>query len=238
MDFTLSTLRDKIPERVTERNEDTKTIALVASIVSYVLYNVLFLAAQLWPAFATLFLGLYYLSICYGYAKKNRTVMIVGTVLQALVALIISGLFIFFVVEIFTPHVVYKILVYIKNMAESQGLAAARNCSIAMAIDSLITAAIHFWTLYFCIQECRVESNEKQEKPEKPEKQEKPTETYRFAEQSWTMLTNALNRLRFQRECRWKFADLVSTPRDRAAYAGNAEPGANYGVFLIVFQPI
>lgn len=88
--------------------QDTKTIALIASIISYVLYNVLFLAAQLWPAFATLFLGelariccryatpisegvaflfitnlgLYYLPICYGYMKKNRSVMIVGTALQ------------------------------------------------------------------------------------------------------------------------------------------------------------
>ncbi|KAL6743863.1 hypothetical protein Aduo_016853 [Ancylostoma duodenale] len=187
---------------------ETKTIALVASIVSYVLYNVLFLAAQLWPAFATLFLGLYYLLICYGYVKKARIVMIIGTVAQALVTLVIFGLFIFFMVEIFISHsLVYEVLVYIKSLEESKRVTAARDCSIVMAIDSLITAAIHLWTLHFCIKECRVENNQKQEKQEKEEKQEndekqekqeKSAETFRFAGRSWAMLENALTRFRFR----------------------------------------
>ncbi|RCN52868.1 hypothetical protein ANCCAN_00863 [Ancylostoma caninum] len=131
--------------------------------------------------------------------------MIIGTVAQALVTLVIFGLFIFFMVEIFISHsLVYNVLVYIKSLEESKRVAAARDCSIVMAIDSLITGAIHLWTLHFCIKECRVENNQKQEKQEKEEKQEKdekrekPAETFRFAERSWAMLENALAHLRFR----------------------------------------
>ncbi|KAK6757856.1 hypothetical protein RB195_015587 [Necator americanus] len=156
---------------------DLKTIVIIASLVSYVVYNILFLVAQLWEAFATLVLGLYYALIFYGYMYKNKKVMMIGTALQALATVVFFGLFVFFMVEIFTAHsLVYHVLVYIKNMNENKRVEVARNCSIAMTIDSLITAVLHFWALYFCVKECK------------------------FTESPWMTVVNAFEGLRFQRD--------------------------------------
>ncbi|KAK6757855.1 hypothetical protein RB195_015587 [Necator americanus] len=145
---------------------DLKTIVIIASLVSYVVYNILFLVAQLWEAFATLVLGLYYALIFYGYMYKNKKVMMIGTALQALATVVFFGLFVFFMVEIFTAHsLVYHVLVYIKNMNENKRVEVARNCSIAMTIDSLITAVLHFWALYFCVKECKDQSGGSLETP-------------------------------------------------------------------------
>ncbi|ETN77139.1 hypothetical protein NECAME_03239 [Necator americanus] len=145
---------------------DLKTIVIIASLVSYVVYNILFLVAQLWEAFATLVLGLYYALIFYGYMYKNKKVMMIGTALQALATVVFFGLFVFFMVEIFTAHsLVYHVLVYIKNMNENKRVEVARNCSIAMTIDSLVTAVLHFWALYFCVKECKAQSGGSLETP-------------------------------------------------------------------------
>ncbi|WKY08940.1 hypothetical protein Q1695_001818 [Nippostrongylus brasiliensis] len=135
---------------------DYTLIALVASVVSYVVYNALFLAAQLWEAFATLAVGLYYVLLFLGHYRQHRTMLLIGTGFQAVATFVLIGLFVFFMAEIFVPHsLVYQVLTYIKNQDESQRVKIARDCSIAMAVDSFITALLHFWALFVCFLECR-----------------------------------------------------------------------------------
>lgn len=107
-----------------------------------------------------LILGTYYVVLFVGHFKQNKTALIVGTGLQAIATLILIGLFVFFVVEIFVPHsLIYQVLTYIKNTEESRRVRIARNTSIAMAVDSLITAGLHFWALTMCFLECRQHQN-------------------------------------------------------------------------------
>ncbi|KAK6054990.1 hypothetical protein COOONC_07506, partial [Cooperia oncophora] len=135
---------------------DFTLFAVTVSAFSYVVYNALFLAAQLWEAVATLLLGLYYVLLIYGYVKRKKRLFMIGTGLQAVATVVIFGLFVFFFVEIFVSHsLVYKVLTYISQTEESQRVKIARYTSIGMAVDSLVTAALHTWALVMCILECR-----------------------------------------------------------------------------------
>ncbi|KAK5967481.1 hypothetical protein GCK32_001761 [Trichostrongylus colubriformis] len=135
---------------------DYTLVALAVSAFSYVIYNALFLAAQLWEAVATLILGLYYVLLFYGHIKGRKSFLIIGTILQAVATIILFGFFVFFFVEIFVAQsLVYKVFTHISHMAEDKRVKVARYASIAMTIDSLITALLHLWALVVCFLECR-----------------------------------------------------------------------------------
>ncbi|XGW06986.1 hypothetical protein V3C99_016919 [Haemonchus contortus] len=138
--------------------KDYTLFALILSAFSFVVYNALFLAAQLWEAVGTLALGLYYIVPFWGYARGNTTVLRIGTGLQALATAIIFGFFVFFCVEIFVPHsLVYKVLTYIIHMDEDRRVKVARYTSIGMTVDSLVTSLLHLWALVMCFLQCRQE---------------------------------------------------------------------------------
>ncbi|KAK6022842.1 hypothetical protein OSTOST_11445, partial [Ostertagia ostertagi] len=130
--------------------------ALTVSALSYVVYNVLFLAAQLWVAFATLILGAYYFLLFYGRMNKKNVMFMVGVGIQGLVTIVLFGLFLFFVVEIFVSHsAVYNVFTYISNMGEERKVKIARATSVGMALDTLVTAALHLWALILCCRDMR-----------------------------------------------------------------------------------
>uniref|UniRef100_A0A0K0CVL8 Inner membrane protein n=1 Tax=Angiostrongylus cantonensis TaxID=6313 RepID=A0A0K0CVL8_ANGCA len=114
--------------------KDFTVIALVASAISFVVYNLLYLIAQLWEAFATLFLGLYYVALFYGFMKARKSFLIVGTGLLALTTVVLVGLFVFFIVEIFHSHsLVYQFLIYIKHMDEKQRVVGRSSLYVTFA---------------------------------------------------------------------------------------------------------
>ncbi|VDM56467.1 unnamed protein product [Angiostrongylus costaricensis] len=128
---------------------DFTVIALVASAISYVVYNLLYLIAQLWEAFATLFLGLYYVALFYGFMKARKSFLIVGTGLLALSTVILIGLFVFFMVEIFYSHsLVYQSLIYIKNMDEKQRVVGGGlpNVNVALSLGDAAGGMNHSCT--------------------------------------------------------------------------------------------
>ncbi|CAJ0588039.1 unnamed protein product [Cylicocyclus nassatus] len=117
---------------------------LIASLVSYVVYNILLLIVTIWPAFATLSLGLYYGAIFYGIINRRRVLLVAGTIAQGIATLTLFGLFIYFMVEVCRSQT------QIFNKYN-----VSKGYTIAMMIDTILTTAIHLLALYYCIKECR-----------------------------------------------------------------------------------